>query len=45
MAKENFLNPHLDTSHDKNREMYRVLNLLYYVTPDWSHEQGGKLEL
>jgi Rps23 Pro-64 3,4-dihydroxylase Tpa1-like proline 4-hydroxylase len=45
MAKGNFLNPHLDNSHDKNREMYRVLNLLYYVTPDWSHEQGGNLEL
>jgi Rps23 Pro-64 3,4-dihydroxylase Tpa1-like proline 4-hydroxylase len=45
MALDNFLNPHLDNSHDKNREMYRVLNLLYYVTPDWSHEQGGNLEL
>jgi Rps23 Pro-64 3,4-dihydroxylase Tpa1-like proline 4-hydroxylase len=45
MAKDNFLNPHLDNSHDKNREMYRVLNLLFYVTPDWSHENGGNLEL
>ena len=45
MAKGNFLNPHLDNSHDINREMYRVLNLLYYVTPDWTHEQGGNLEL
>ena len=45
MAEGNFLNPHLDNSHDINREMYRVLNLLYYVTPDWSHEQGGNLEL
>ena len=45
MAKDNFLNPHLDNSHDKNREMYRVLNLLYYVTPDWSQEMGGNLEL
>lgn len=45
MAHGNFLNPHLDNSHDKDREMYRVLNLLYYVTPDWSHEQGGNLEL
>lgn len=45
MAQDNFLNPHLDNSHDKNREMYRVLNLLYYVTPDWSHNQGGNLEL
>jgi Rps23 Pro-64 3,4-dihydroxylase Tpa1-like proline 4-hydroxylase len=45
MAKDNFLNPHLDNSHDKNREMYRVLNLLYYVTPDWDQEFGGNLEL
>jgi Rps23 Pro-64 3,4-dihydroxylase Tpa1-like proline 4-hydroxylase len=45
MAKDNFLNPHLDNSHDKNREMYRVLNLLYYVSPDWNHEAGGNLEL
>lgn len=45
MAHDNFLNPHLDNSHDKDRQMYRVLNLLYYVTPEWSHEQGGNLEL
>jgi Rps23 Pro-64 3,4-dihydroxylase Tpa1-like proline 4-hydroxylase len=45
MAKDNFLNPHLDNSHDKNRQMYRVLNLLYYVTPDWRQEFGGNLEL
>jgi len=45
MAKGNFLNPHLDNSHDRDRKMYRVLNLLYYVTPEWSHEQGGNLEL
>ncbi|MGF7178909.1 2OG-Fe(II) oxygenase [Tunturiibacter psychrotolerans] len=45
MAKDNFLNPHLDNSHDKNRQMYRVLNLLYYVTPDWREEFGGNLEL
>jgi Rps23 Pro-64 3,4-dihydroxylase Tpa1-like proline 4-hydroxylase len=45
MAHDNFLNPHLDNSHDKDRARYRVLNLLYYVTPDWSHENGGNLEL
>ena len=43
MAKDNFLNPHLDNSHDKNRQMYRVLNLLYYVTPNWSEKLGGNL--
>jgi Rps23 Pro-64 3,4-dihydroxylase Tpa1-like proline 4-hydroxylase len=45
MAKDNFLNPHLDNSHDKDRELYRVLNLLYYVSPEWSKEFGGNLEL
>lgn len=45
MATGNFLNPHLDNSHDNDRENYRVLNLLYYVTPDWNVENGGNLEL
>jgi len=45
MAKGNFLNPHLDNSHDNDRENYRVLNLLYYITPDWDVENGGNLEL
>ena len=40
-----FLNPHLDNSHDKDRNMWRVLNLLYYVTPDWLIDYGGNLEL
>ncbi|AUC83619.1 2OG-Fe(II) oxygenase [Lacinutrix sp. Bg11-31] len=45
MAKDNFLNPHLDNSHDAERERWRVLNLLYYVTPDWEQQNGGHLEL
>ncbi|WP_409678613.1 MULTISPECIES: 2OG-Fe(II) oxygenase [Flavobacterium] len=45
MAKNQFLNPHLDNSHDKDRSLWRVLNLLYYVTPDWQKEYGGNLEL
>lgn len=40
-----YLNPHLDNSHDKDRQNYRVMNLLYYVTPDWQAEYGGNLEL
>jgi Rps23 Pro-64 3,4-dihydroxylase Tpa1-like proline 4-hydroxylase len=35
MSKGAYLRPHLDNSHDKNRKRYRVVNLLYYVTPDW----------
>jgi Rps23 Pro-64 3,4-dihydroxylase Tpa1-like proline 4-hydroxylase len=45
MPKDNFLNPHLDNSHDKNRNRWRVLNLLYYVTPDWKLDFGGNLEV
>ena len=45
MAPGHFLNPHVDNSHDKFRERYRVLNLLYYVSPDWRLENGCNLEL
>lgn len=45
MARGQFLNPHIDNSHDGERANYRVLNLLYYVTPDWAAESGGNLEL
>lgn len=45
MAKDNFLNPHLDNSHDADRNRWRVLNLLYYVTPEWEKEDGGHLEI
>lgn len=45
MANKQYLQPHLDNSHDKNRELWRVLNLLYYVTPDWKEEFGGNLEI
>jgi Rps23 Pro-64 3,4-dihydroxylase Tpa1-like proline 4-hydroxylase len=45
MAPGHFLNPHIDNSHDKFRQRYRVLNLLYYASPDWKEENGGNLEL
>ncbi len=45
MAKGHFLNPHIDNSHDYEQKNYRVLNLLYYVTPGWKTENGGNLEL
>ncbi len=45
MGKGHFLNPHLDNSHDYEQKNYRVLNLLYYVTPAWKPENGGNLEL
>jgi Rps23 Pro-64 3,4-dihydroxylase Tpa1-like proline 4-hydroxylase len=45
MGHGHFLNPHLDNSHDKDRQRYRVLNLLYYVSPNWRIENGGNLEV
>jgi Rps23 Pro-64 3,4-dihydroxylase Tpa1-like proline 4-hydroxylase len=45
MGNNQFLNPHLDNSHDKDRARWRVLNLLYYVTPNWEEQYGGNLEL
>lgn len=45
MMRGDYLHPHLDNSHDKDRRYYRTVNLLYYVTPDWKLEDGGNLEL
>ena len=45
MVQGNYLHPHIDNSHDKDRNLYRTLNLLYYVTPEWVLENGGNLEL
>lgn len=45
MGKGQYLNPHLDNSHDKDRDRWRVLNLLYYVSPGWVESNGGNLEL
>lgn len=45
MEKNQFLRPHLDNSSDGHAEKYRVINLLFYVSPDWKLENGGNLEL
>lgn len=45
MFKNDFLNPHIDNSHDADRKMYRRLNLLYYPSPNWCKENGGNFEL
>jgi len=45
MAQGAYLRPHLDNSHDRTRARYRALNLLFYVTPGWSEEAGGSLQL
>ena len=45
MSYKNFLNPHIDNSHNYQQSHYRTLNLLYYVTQDWTFNDGGHLEL
>jgi Rps23 Pro-64 3,4-dihydroxylase Tpa1-like proline 4-hydroxylase len=45
MFQGDFLNPHIDNSHDGDRQKYRRVNLLYYVSPDWAAENGGNFEL
>ncbi|HQU42514.1 MAG TPA: 2OG-Fe(II) oxygenase, partial [Pirellulales bacterium] len=40
-----FLNPHLDNSHDGDQTKYRAVNLLYYLSPGWALDHGGNLEL
>lgn len=45
MSNNSFLNPHLDNSHNDSGSMYRVLNLLYYVSKNWKIEYGGNLVL
>ncbi len=45
MFKGDFLNPHIDNSHDAERKSFRRLNLLYYVAPNWTIENGGNFEL
>lgn len=45
MFPDDYLNPHIDNSHDAKRGKYRRLNLLYYVSPNWAFENGGNFEL
>lgn len=45
MGKGAYLRPHLDNSHDRARRRYRVLNLLFYVSPGWGGGYGGNLRL
>jgi Rps23 Pro-64 3,4-dihydroxylase Tpa1-like proline 4-hydroxylase len=45
MLKGDYLQPHIDNSHDSDRQRYRRLNLLYYVSPAWTEANGGNFEL
>ena len=45
MEMGDFLNPHIDNSHDAPRRRHRRSNLLYYISPDWQLSDGGDFEL
>lgn len=45
MMPGDFLNPHIDNSHDGERSRYRRVNILYYPNRGWSLESGGNFEL
>ncbi len=45
MLPGDFLNPHLDNSHDGDNRLYRAINILYYASPDLGEDDGGELEL
>lgn len=45
LLKGHYINPHLDNSHDIDKKHYRTVNVLYYVSPNWSLENGGNYEL
>lgn len=45
LYKGNYINPHLDNSHDAQKKLYRTVNVLYYVSPNWKLENGGNYEL
>ncbi len=45
MFLNDYLNPHIDNSHDSKRKKYRRLNILYYVCPNRSLVNGGNFEL
>ncbi len=45
MLRGDYLQPHIDNSHNSERLRYRRLNLLYYVSPNWSDANGGNFEL
>jgi Rps23 Pro-64 3,4-dihydroxylase Tpa1-like proline 4-hydroxylase len=44
MGKGDFLNPHLDNSHDGDQKNYRAINVLYYLSENWpaNEASGGR---
>jgi Rps23 Pro-64 3,4-dihydroxylase Tpa1-like proline 4-hydroxylase len=36
---------HADSSRHPNPTLHQIINMIYYITPDWQDEWGGDLEL
>jgi Rps23 Pro-64 3,4-dihydroxylase Tpa1-like proline 4-hydroxylase len=45
MQTGDFMRPHLDNSHNRDRRRRRRIALLYYLADDWSAQQGGALKI
>lgn len=45
LTRGGFENPHLEASHNPERDRYCVLKAIYYLSPDWRLADGGQLEL
>ena len=45
MVPGDFMCPHLDNSHNYERQQRRAVVLLYYMAPFWCANYGGSLEL
>ena len=45
MAPGDFMRPHLDNSHNRDRSHQRRLAALFYLTATWRSERGGALKI
>jgi Rps23 Pro-64 3,4-dihydroxylase Tpa1-like proline 4-hydroxylase len=45
ISRGGFLGVHVDFNYNTETELYRRLNVLLYLNPDWQDEWGGHLEL
>ncbi|MDO6416171.1 2OG-Fe(II) oxygenase [Sphingomonas sp. BIUV-7] len=45
MSPGDFMRPHLDNSHNRNRRRRRRLVALYYLSPVWEDRNGGELRI
>ena len=45
IVKSGHLDIHADFNYQENLQLYRRINILYYLNKDWKSEYGGQLEL